>query len=131
MYAEILRYMGHRGSLSAELQNLISASLEKLSAAAEFRHVVQKLPCTVTEGTVSIEAQNIVSHDLAKSIYGCNSVYLLAATLGADVDRLISQRTSINTAEAFCLQACAAFKIEEYCDTIENGLFKMRFSPGY
>jgi hypothetical protein len=39
----------------------------------------------------------------------------------------------VDSAEGLCLQACAAAKIEEYCDSVEKELpaHRPRFSPGY
>ena len=145
MYGEILRYMGHSSSLSGEtgtqLEALISLCLEKLSAVSNPRHVIRQFPCSITGENVTIGTLNIKSVELAALLDNCSQAYLFAATLGADVDRLISQLFLTSSAEALCLQACAATKIEDYCDNIESeitrnlyksGLFlRPRFSPGY
>ena len=145
MYDEILRYMGHSSSLSEEAANqfeaLISSCLEKLSSVSYPRHVIRQFPCSVNDDHVTIGTLNIKSGKLAVHLNDCTQAYLFAATLGIDVDRLISQHSLISSAEALCLQACAAAKIEEYCNDIDSeiasnlgkeGLFyKQRFSPGY
>ena len=138
---EILRYMGHKGEADSQLENLIRLSLEKLEAVCEPLHVSMQFPCTVSGNCVTIDTMKIESKKLAAHLCNCTQTYILAATLGAAVDRLISQRTKIDSAEALCLQACAAEKIESYCDSIENELLseinkhglhlRPRFSPGY
>ena len=141
MHDEILRYMGHSGAPTAQLESLISSCLEKLGAVSKPRHVMRQFQCTVSEDSVTIDVLKIKSKGLAAHLCACTQVYLFAATLGADVDRLITQRSMRDSAEAFCLQACAAVQIEDYCDNIveelshsieKDGLYlRPRFSPGY
>lgn len=142
-YAEILRYMGHHGGIDARMKELISSSLEKLGSESEPRLVTALFPCVVEEDRVFLadERLEINSKDLAAHLAGSTRIYLLAATLGAGVDRLIARRSKMDSAEALCLQACAAFVIEEYCDKAEAELAAEsgregfclcpRFSPGY
>ena len=140
-FAEILRYMGHKGQADDQLDILISSCLEKLESVCDARHVVLQMPCTVTENNVTMDMIEIKSSGLAVHLFNCTHVFIFAATLGAAVDRLIAQRSKIDSAEALCLQACAVAKIENFCDGIEHdlshdneqhGLFlRPRFSPGY
>ena len=140
-YSEILRYMGHKGEADAQLQKLISSCLEKLAAVCAPVHIMTPFPCEVTSDSTAIGDLIIKSRSLAAHLSGCTQVFMLAATLGAAVDRLIAQRAKIDSAEAFCLQACASARIEDYCNSIENDLsvdlnrrelsLKPRFSPGY
>ena len=141
MHSEILRYMGHKGEADTRLQTLISSCMEKLAAVCVPRHVVKQLPCTVASDYVTIDTLEIKSTSLAIHLGNCAQVYIFAATLGADVDRLILQRTKIDSTEALCIQACSAAHIENYCSSIEHelagtnkskGLYlRPRFSPGY
>ena len=145
MYGEILRYMGHpvppEGDAGVRLNELISSSLIKLSAASVPRHVKAKFSCTLTGDKVTIGVFNTKSRDLAVRLKNCKEAFLFAASLGADVDRLISQSSVTGTAEALCLQACAAAEIENYCNGIECEIAHslrnksmypvLRFSPGY
>ena len=141
MQNEILRYMGHSGEASIQLEKMISSCLEKLAAVSEPRHVMRQFPCFVSENNVTIDTFNIKSKSLTACLRDCTYVYLLAATLGADVDRLISQRSMADSAEALCLQACASAQIENYCNSVEqelsdnvyqDGLYlRSRYSPGY
>ena len=140
-YSDILRYMGHKGRVEENLEAMISLCLEKLKTVSEPRHVMTQLPCEVNGNSVMLGELEIKSYALASRLEKCSRVYIFAATLGADVDRLITQRTKIDSAEALCLQACAAAQIEDYCDSIEKKLSseliqqeltpRPRFSPGY
>ena len=140
-YCDILRYMGHNGKVEKQLETLISSCLEKLAAVLDQRHVIMQLPCTVTDDNVTIDTMKIKSKALAARLNSCTQAYLFAATLGADVDRLIAQRAKMDSAEALCVQAFASVQIEDYCDSIEKELINgakqqgmqlsPRFSPGY
>ena len=141
MYAEILRYMGYTGAADIQMETLISSCLEKLAPVCEPRHVIRRYACTAAGGIVTIDTLKIKSEGLSAHLCGCTQAYLLAATLGAEVDRLIAQRSTVDSAEALCLQACAVSKIEDYCSSIERELsqnisgsalhLRARFSPGY
>ena len=148
-YSEILRYMGHSPGQSSgasagippELEELVSSCLEKLISFCSPRHVIAQLPCEAGTDCVTIGSLKIGSSSLAAHLSGCSGAYVFAATLGADVDRLIAQRSKLDSAEALCVQACAAVRIEEYCDGVERELsnevkarglhLRSRFSPGY
>ena len=139
--SEILRYMGHKGEADNQLEELVTSCLEKFIPVCTPRHVIILLPCTVKEDCVLIDTLSINSADLTAHLSGCTQAYIFAATLGTAVDRLIAQRTKVDSAEALCLQACAAALIEDYCNGIlellsheaeEQGLYLCpRFSPGY
>lgn len=140
-YNEILRYMGHKGEADAQLEALICSSLEKLEAVYKPLHVTMQLPCKVTDNQIIIDGLKIESRGLAVRLKNCTNAYVFAATLGAAVDRLVAQRAKVDSAEAFCIQACATACIENYCNSIEQELLSgavqkglclhSRFSPGY
>ncbi|MDR2952660.1 MAG: hypothetical protein LBU82_05405 [Treponema sp.] len=140
-YAEICIYMGHKGGPDAQLEELIKSCLKKLATAITPLYVTTLLPCEVSDDRVQIDTLEIESKLLARHLFGCTQAYVFAATLGAAVDRLIAQRAKIDSAEALCLQACAAAEVENYCNRIERELsgkaekrklfLRPRFSPGY
>jgi hypothetical protein len=140
-YDEIYRYMGHKGAPNAQMEALVAASLEKLAAAYAPLHVTALLPCAVSGNHIQIDTLEIESEKLAEHLCGCTQAYIFAATLGAAVDRLIAQRSKIDSAEALCIQSCAVAEIENYCNCVERKLseeagrsalcLRPRFSPGY
>jgi hypothetical protein len=140
-YSEILRYMGHKDTADAQLETLILSCLEKLSSVCAPHHVTVQLPCIINGCRITIGSLEIESKNLAAHLNNCTNAFVFAATLGAGVDRLIAQRVKIDSAEALCLQSCAAVQIENYCGSIEQELLheincndiylRPRFSPGY
>jgi len=140
-YSVICRYMGYNGPADTQLETLIVSCLEKLASVSTPHYVTTQLSCKVAGNCVTIGELDIESSGLAVHLCNCTQVYLFAATLGAVVDRLISQRVKIDSTEGLCIQACAAAQIEDYCNSIEQeislsikdqGLYlRPRFSPGY
>jgi len=83
---------------------------------------------------------SIRSNDLGMVLRHCKSCVLMAATLGSDVDRLISRVQKEDMSDAVLIDALASAEIEHLCDTVESDLIEkisqqefltMRFSPGY
>ena len=149
---EILRYMGHRGEADEALLSMVHRCAGQMSEAAQPRHVSAPFPLEfLGEGAVRFAGIRVESRDLAAhlkkgipSLEGMPSqkggqVILFAATLGAQADRLISREGAKSISHALCLDACATFLLESYCDNVEAGFWEnggacaaaSRFSPGY
>lgn len=141
--SEVLRYLGYRGAQPDEMveQNLDRCITELQSAAAP-KSVFQAFELShLAEGTMKTGGVLIRSKNLARTLKGCTSVYLMAATLGLAVDRLITRASAVRMSDAVLYQAAAAAMIEAYCDEVNDtlreeaervGLYcRPRFSPGY
>lgn len=137
---EAARYMGYPGAPDGAGERLLAAAFDKLTAAAQPRASHVCFPCAVTPSGVSLSGTEAVfaSRDLARTLMGCESLALMAATLGAAVDSLMRRSALTSVVEAAALQAASAALIEKVCDDEqskierETGLFTtMRFSPGY
>lgn len=141
--SEVLRYLGYRGAQPDEMveQNLDRCITELQSAAAP-KSVFQAFELShLAEGTMKTGGVLIRSKNLARTLKGCTSVYLMAATLGVAVDRLITRASAVRISDAVLYQAAAAAMIEAYCDEVNDtlreeaervGLYcRPRFSPGY
>ncbi|MDD4074589.1 MAG: Vitamin B12 dependent methionine synthase activation subunit [Eubacteriales bacterium] len=104
-------------------------------------------PCFVTlEGDVrelkdGIELCGVAVRgaSLRAHLAGCERALLFAATLGVQVDRLISRRAVLSVADAYLLDTLASEAIERYCDEVQEALsdrsdglyLRPRYSPGY
>lgn len=141
--SEVLRYLGYRGAQPGEMveQNLDRCIAELQSAVAP-KSVFQAFELShLAEGTMKTGGVLIRSKNLARTLKGCTSVYLMAATLGLAVDRLITRASAVRMSDAVLYQAAAAAMIEAYCDEVNDtlreeaervGLYcRPRFSPGY
>lgn len=122
---QALRYLGVKAP-DADMEALLDEGFAALEVAAP-RHRLAVLP---TERVLAM----FESRALAAHLSGCEEAALLAATLGTQADRLIQRAEATDTLRAAVLHACAAAKIEAYCDAVQEalpGAVRPRFSPGY
>ena len=127
---EVLRYAGYSGEPDEETKKLLKdvMSIGKFSyRVAYFR----------TEG-FPFEHQ---SSDLGRLLEGAHSTYLVGATLGVELDRLIAKYQKTSPAKALMLDALGTERIEalldKFClDITGNEISRgnqitKRYSPGY
>ncbi len=77
--------------------------------------------------------------DIARHLEGCEKAVILAATLGANVDRLLRKLQVSSMPKALLTDAMAGAAIEQICDDIQEEIRQQmplyrqtwRFSPGY
>lgn len=144
-WREIFRYLGYRNGARPEGEALlmIERAERQVRGAARPRSVSRLMELSFPgPDAVRIGGILVRSAALRRNLEGCVGAYLMAATLGADVDRLISRLTALGrSGEALAAQAAAAALIEDVCDE-ENGRLRAeaaarglklrpRFSPGY
>ena len=137
---EALRYLGAKEA-NEQSAALIEGAWQRLQRIADPRHRLMRVAVSVSGDRMKIADFEAESASLALNLRGCNEAYLLAATLGAGVDREMAKLSAVNVAEAFALQAAAASVLECFCDDIcadlaadlkAEGLYlRPRFSPGY
>ncbi len=143
LYREILRYLGYR-SLSADenVKKRVEECTEGLSDVINPKAVYLEFPLEHESADgLYIDGLFIRSSKLEKNLKGCNSVYLMGATLGIEADRMIARSSARSMSDAVIYQASAAALIESFCDEVNEkirtearmrGLYcRPRFSPGY
>lgn len=124
---EILRYAGAKED-TPEISELIESCIEEAK---------DKLSYKVCYGYFPVSFIDIKSETLIENLLGCDSLILFAATVGIELDRLISRYGRISPARALICQAIGAERIESLCDEFtrfiqkEYGATVPRFSPGY
>ncbi len=135
---EALRLLGYKGETADEATlRLIEASFAEIVHTAVPACAVETVEMRVLENEVILPGEWVVkSRALAKHVRDCKEGILFAATLGAQVDRLLMRSAVSDIAKAAVLQACAAVILEEYADETQKNLRDMsfmtdRFSPGY
>ena len=143
-WKEARRYLGlHRpgGTVDEQLEESLRSCGAELEATARPRAVWRRFPVTVEDGTVTCAGMVIPSAHLARHLKNCGEIYLFAATLGAETDRLLRRSAVTQVSRTVILQACAASLLEAYCDECCDGLarevapeglfLRPRFSTGY
>lgn len=139
---EVRRYLGIRQDTNdPKLDDLIERAVCRVAAAATPRFIKREMPLKCGEGQALVGDCRFIGNALVDHLNGCNKVLLFAATLGSEVDRLLSRDSITSPSLAVTQQAAAAAMIEVFCDDVcrklelsyrENGLsFRPRFSPGY
>lgn len=137
--AEILRYMRTNSKTDNEkILALVEGAMAEIEENVKPKTLYRIFNCEVDSDGVKIEGFYFKSKRLAENLKGCDTLVLFGATLGTECDRLIKIATATDIAKAMALQAAAASKIEEVCDSLEECIKKeysvqlcQRYSPGY
>lgn len=134
---EILRYSGC-GEPNEEICSLIRSCIAEVRAALDYKVCYCELPLAIAGDSCDFGCMQIISHDLAKNLCGCERVILFAATVGVGIDRLIAKYSAISPSRAVIMQAIGAERIEALCDVFCDDIeceyaahTKPRYSPGY
>lgn len=140
---EVLRYI-NVPYLKADDQIKIQIQevYKELEAIAQIRYTYQKfgLEKNNNEIRLSETSINMTSKDLTGIFKNCEKVYVLAATLGGEVDKKITSIQQVDMLKALLYNACANVMIESACDEVEREIMEcleegkyltMRYSPGY
>ncbi len=141
---EIYRYLGVKGNQEADLQTkkLVEDCLEELEKSVNCRSFYRRFPLTILDNfELDFTCFKVRSRALSHNLRDCQEVILFAATLGAGVDLLLRRYNKLAMSRAVVMQACAAARIEKYCNEINEKLkaeaskegfyLRPRFSPGY
>lgn len=137
--AEILRYMRTNSKTQDEkILALVDEAMDTIEKNVHPKSLYRIFDCTVNNDGIIIGDYHFKSVRLAENLNGCKRVVLFGATLGTECDRLIKIASATDMAKAMALQAAAASKIEEVCDSLEDTIKKehgvtlrRRYSPGY
>ncbi|MCL2674649.1 MAG: methionine synthase [Defluviitaleaceae bacterium] len=142
--SEILRYLGHKNQqVPDELHTMIDECLAQMQGVIVPRQIHREFDITADSGGISLAGTEIVlrGRDIAKHLHECDKAVVIAATLGAEADRLIVKWKHADLTRCLILDACATQLIEQYCDRIEleirekavasGFMATRRFSPGY
>jgi hypothetical protein len=139
---EAVRYLGYGHHAIDELTlELIQDSFRELDQFSSRRFIYRIFEISIDKpNRIYLDNILIESKSLSKNLDGCSKAAVFAATLGVEVDRMLKRYAVSNVAKAVVMQACAAAKLEEYCDEIveeirgtlqEEIYLRPRFSPGY
>ena len=143
--AEVLRYLGYHGQeLTGELDARIDVLVGRCLACARPRAAITAFPVRETRPDAVVLdgcALSLTGHDIATHLADATEVVLLAATLGADVDRELRRLSLTDALGQVILDSAATALAERAADAAEaharayaadQGSFaSRRFSPGY
>ena len=151
---ETARYLGY-SKLSApdsQIASLIEQAATQMHKIINPKAVFQDFELEITFSTENQNQENPIiklkdtnfqlqSKDLYKNLKNCHKVYLLACTLGPQVDSLIRKTQFTDQVMASVFQSTGAMYIEEVVDFANNQIAQIeknqnnftrpRFSPGF
>lgn len=137
---EVLGYMGCREA-TPETMALVDECAALAANTFDFRLCYGEFPMTVHETTVDLGFASVESRSLSDHLRGCDGAVVFGATVGLEIDRLITRHGRLSPAKGLCLQALGAERIEALCDGFCDQLTARmanercstlpRFSPGY
>ena len=144
---EVLRYLGHDGqAVSPELDARIDQAIARCVACARPRGVTRVFdvdPVASTPSRVALVGASLTldGHDIAAHLEGAAAVGILAATLGAGIDRELRLLSVTDPLAQVVFDAAATALVERAADAAEarlvgqadaRGLFtNARYSCGY
>ena len=134
---EILRYAGC-SKADQKTKSLLKECLSEVRNKLTYKVCYCELEVIAKDDICDFNAFKLQSKKLAASLKECKNVILFAATLGVEIDRLISKYGRISPSKALMLQSIGAERIEALCDTFCDDIknqyntgVTLRFSPGY
>ncbi|MBQ8808634.1 MAG: Vitamin B12 dependent methionine synthase activation subunit [Clostridia bacterium] len=134
--AEILRYAGAK-EFSPEIDALLEECLDEVNGILTYKVCYGHFPVSFCKDFIDLSFIKVRSESLEKNLSGCRSIILFAATVGLELDRLISKYGRVSPSKALMLNSIGAERIESLCDVFneyiaqEYGHTRPRFSPGY
>ncbi|PHV69869.1 hypothetical protein CS063_13605 [Sporanaerobium hydrogeniformans] len=143
MMREALRYIGiPLNQENEEIVSKVDATYKFLEKLASPKLISKEFMLIRQENKIGFEGTTLMleSKDLYKLFMHCEKVYILAATLGQEVDRQIRLKQKLDMLDALVLDACASVWVDKLCDEWEQDRIESlgegqfltkRFSPGY
>ena len=141
-FLEAARYLGYRkvsppdSQVSALIKNCCEEMLKILTPKACFAAFDLTVANKISFANLQMESES-----LKINLRNCSQVYLMAATIGPQVDALIRKTQHFDSVKASVFQAVGAMFIEKTVDLVNEQIkntaqsqgknCKPRFSPGY
>lgn len=137
-----LRYMKvPPGSHTPDLIETVRNAFNVLEKYAVPRSIFGRFNIARFDGGIELEGAYIYSKNIADLTSHSDECYLLAATLGHEVDRQITIAQQKNMLDGIALDACASVRVDAFIDYFikeeiiselhEGEFLTPRFSPGY
>jgi len=137
---EIWRYSGVTQE-GPEEAALLAECLGELEGRLSYRACFCECPVSLAGDEIDFGFVRVRSASLAKRLAGCQCAVIFAATVGAQLDRLIARYSAVSPAKALLLDTIGTERVEALCDTVcaelaskyasEGLLVRPRFSAGY
>jgi len=137
---EIFRYMGCKEA-TEDVFALCNECLAEIKGKLTYKVCYDSFDIDVCQNSVNLGFVTFDSNGLSANLKDCHKAFIFAATIGLEIDRLISKYSRLSPSKALCFQAIGAERIESLCNIFndeitancqDQGLYtRPRFSPGY
>lgn len=132
---EIKRYLKVK-EVDSSIRKVLDESFSCVYSEAVPKAVYTQVPIKVGKASVDFGFFKARSQDLADHLRGCDAAFVVAATLGIGVDRVVEKYIKILQTKALVCDAIASALIESFCNKLNKLLITKkeavsRFSPGY
>lgn len=134
---EILRYAGCKKA-DDEVVSLLKLCINEAREKLIYKVCYSEFPVFVKGDCCDFRFFSLHSENLAHNLTGCKSVIIFAATVGIEIDRLISKYSRISPSKALMMQAIGTERVEALCDAFCEDIkeerkvtLRPRFSAGY
>ena len=130
---EVAVYLGYYSANGID-PKIIDECIAEITDCASYKACFAKVP--VTDGGIDFGCLKACGKSLQKNLEGCDFAYVLAATTGFEVQRLIERNSVISPLKGLVTDCAGSAAIEAFCDKINSALdgselLRPRFSPGY
>ena len=139
---QILKYLGYSSSdtIDAQTQADLEDGINLIHEKAQPKYVFKKYnQFKISKEVITLDNHFIIdSKDLSNHLKASNNIFILAITLGIQIEQLIKKEILVNPSKGIILDAIASEYIEKCADkackeivSITKGFRNTRFSPGY
>lgn len=114
----------------------VNSQMDALKRAASCRYAYMRTSVNIDGNECDFGFDKVNSKALATVLRDCECAYILAVTLGVDIDRLITKININSKADGFIIDALASAAVEGLADCVDKIICEgnnttKRFSPGY
>jgi hypothetical protein len=139
---EVLRYMRAGKNPDAEVILSAERGIDAVYFASRIRACYKKCELEfLGDGKMRIGTLFVESRSLENRLSDCNSAYIFAITIGAEVDRIIRLESAKSSLSGLSADAAGSAMVEAACDEFNDRIIalcnaegrsaKPRFSAGY
>ena len=139
---EVLRYLGISKAAASEADIvLVKKHTEEIRKIIAPKACYSRYEIQIEGDSIMLPSRPVKSVSLSKNLDGCSGIFIFAATIGIEFDRLLYRTKYTSMADAAVIQAVGAAAAEALVESLvshldrivkDEGLcLKPRFSPGF
>lgn len=142
--SEVLRYLGYKNqALSDSTKQVIQDCMEETESLIRANYIYKCFDMQKDSEEIKLVNTNIklTGADIRKHLKDSARCFLMAVTIGGEIDFKIRYYEKIDLTKAIIMDACATAAVEGLCDEVEGRIkeealkegfgITYRYSPGY